>query len=147
MKQKIVWVLTADASRARIIETHRLLADGGFRQIAAYDNALQPSHAIGSDRPGRSFDSGHGGQRHAMQPPSDPHREQKIKFADRLAHELNAAALAGKFERLAIAAPPAMLGDIRAALDAHARDRLFKSVAKDLMHVGLDDLGPHLTQD
>jgi len=147
MKQKTIWLLTADASRARILETHRVLADGGFQQIAAFDNALQPSHAIGSDRPGRSFDSSHGGQRHAMAPKHDLHKEQKMRFADWLAGELNAAALAGKYERLAIAAPPVMLGEIRAALDAHAAPRLFLSIAKDLMHVGLDDLAAHLTQD
>ena len=63
MKQQNVRILIADASSARLIDTHRLLADGELRQIGVLHNALQASHALGSDKPGRSFDSGPGGQR------------------------------------------------------------------------------------
>ena len=144
MKQQNVRILIADAASARLIDTHRLLVDGELRQIDVLHNALQASHALGSDKPGRSFDSGPGGQRHAMEPRSDPHKEQKVHFAGALAARLNADALAGQFQRLIIAAPPALLGEIRAALDKHAQEKLTHTVAKDLTHVSLQDLPAHL---
>jgi protein required for attachment to host cells len=147
MKQTSVWVLIADASGARLLQTHRLEADGGFHQIATFHNdELEADHASRHNKPGRSFDSAGTGQRHAIEPHSDPAKAIKMKFADRLAHELNQAALAGKFERLVIAAPPAMLGEIRAALDSHAAPKLFMSVHKDLMHVPLDQMAPHFSE-
>lgn len=143
-KQTTTLILVADAAHARFIETHRVDGDGGLHQVEVLDNKMHPSRELGSDKPGRSFDSGPSGQRHAMDPGTDLHKEEKLQFADRLAARLNADALASRYERLIVVAPPVMLGEIRAALDKHAQEKLVHSIAKDLTHVSLDDLPSHL---
>jgi protein required for attachment to host cells len=146
MKQTTTLILVADAAHARFIETHRVEGDGGLRQVDVVNNVLHPSHEIGSDKPGRSFDSGPNAQRHAMAPGTDLHKEEKLHFADRLAARLNADALAARYDRLIVVAPPVMLGEIRSALDKHAQEKLTHTIAKDLTHVPLDELPSHFKQ-
>lgn len=139
MKPKTTWILIADAGRARIVETHRALLDSGFRQIETFENELSPTREIVSDRPGRAVDS-RGGQRHAMELPSDPHKAQKAAFAETLASRLNRAAQDGSYDRLVVAAAPVLLGQLRAALGSHASARLAATLDKDLTHVPLEEL-------
>ncbi len=146
MKQTTTLILVADGAHARFIETHRVEGDGDLRQVGSIENKLHPSHEIGSDKPGRSFDSGAGGQRHSMDPGTDLHKEEKLNFADRLAARLNEDALAARYDHLIVVAPPVMLGEIRSALDKHAQSKLTHSIAKDLTHVSLNDLPSHFKQ-
>lgn len=131
MKAARTWILIADASRAKVLATHGL----GNGLAAVPDMTLETDHKlareIGSDRPGRSYESA-GTTRHAIEPRSDPERIEEKRFAAHLVDRLNKASAENAFDRLVIVAPPVMLGDLRAALTPHLEKKLAATLDKDL---------------
>lgn len=140
---KQTWVLVADGGRARLLTTPRVLADGNFTQIAAYDNSEALEAPQSTDRPGRSFESA-GSMRHAVAEYSELKKQPKLEFADELAQMLNRAADDSEFDRLIVVAPPTMMGQLRKKLSPAATRKMVGTIDKDLTAVGLDDLAQHL---
>jgi protein required for attachment to host cells len=144
MKPTRSWIVIADGAQARILENH----GPGKGLIPLPAEAMQktprPSRDINADRPGRTHDR-FGPGRHAMEPPSDPHREEKRRFADLLAEHINAAALKNSYDRLILVAPAKTLGDLRQALSKEAAAKLDGEMPKDLTKVADHDLPDHLT--
>lgn len=126
-----IWVLVADGTRARI------LASGGpgrgLHPVPGQEFAVEipPTHEIGSDRPGRAFESA-SPTRHAIEPRVDRHRFEKERFAHEIAKVLDQAAQSGTFAHLVLVAPPQALGDLRAALDERTRALIAGEINKDL---------------
>jgi protein required for attachment to host cells len=123
MRQEIAWVLVADGQRARVLE--RLSLGESWQELE--DEAREvfdpPSHALGTERPGRTQESV-GGARHAIEPRQDAHEARKVAFARDLADRLEAAAEGRRFARLILVAPPSFLGHLRHALGNATRQRL-----------------------
>jgi protein required for attachment to host cells len=89
MRKTITWVVVADGARARL-----LVNEGpgkGLDELPDGEMAAEhaPSRDIQADRPGRTFDSA-GEGRHAKEPPTDPHRDAKRRFAREVAGRLTA---------------------------------------------------------
>ena len=85
MAAKEVWVLVADAAGARVLRAHR--EDRRLEPLRTYshpEGRAKPSDLV-SDRPGRSFESGHTGARHAMEPDTELKRAELRRFVHRLA--------------------------------------------------------------
>jgi protein required for attachment to host cells len=144
MKQIRTWVLIADAARARVFESRGrgtgLTAVGDM----ALDAELAPSREIGSDRPGRSFESV-GSTRHALESPSDLHREQKRQFARRIADAIEERHAAESFDRLVVVAPAVTMGDLRAALSGKVRAAVITELVADLTNTPVSELPAHLS--
>ncbi|NJO67721.1 MAG: host attachment protein [Rhodospirillales bacterium] len=75
MQPVLTWILVADGVRARLF-----VNKGVGKGIEPVDDQQfvgtnLPSREIGSDQPGRTFDSGGVGARHAMEP---PHRSEAL---------------------------------------------------------------------
>jgi len=142
------WIVVADAARARFIEQAGRNEPLAVLEERHHDASRLLSGEIASDGRGRTFDSG-GQGRHAMEPPTDPHRHEKAKFAREVAEVLNQAAKAQRFDRLIIACPAHMLGDLRHDLDKAAAGKVVVEVPKDLTRLPLHELpghfGEHLT--
>jgi protein required for attachment to host cells len=119
----------------------------GFTAVhdMALDAELAPSREIGTDRPGRSFDSV-GSARHAMESPSDPHREQKRQFARRIADALEARQAAKSFDRLVVVAPAVTMGDLRAVLPDKVKAAVSAEVVADLTNTPVSELPAHLSE-
>jgi protein required for attachment to host cells len=79
-----------------------------------------------------------GGGRHAVEQGRGVHEQDP--FVLRVAEALNQQAERGAFERLAIVAPARTLNALREELAPAARDRLARSLAKDLTKVPDHDL-------
>ena len=79
-----------------------------------------------------------------MQPPTDPKRHEKRRFAHELAGFLAAAAKRREFDHLILVAPPQALGDLRDELPKAVNDRLAGELAKDLTNLPVHDLPAHL---
>lgn len=142
MKPTRSWIVIADGAQARILEN---LGPGKGLVLlpsATMHKPPRPSRELKTDRPGRTHDSL--GGRHAMDPPSDPHREEKRRFADELAEHINAAALNRSYDRLILVAPPKTLGDLRQALNKEAAARLDGELPKDLTKIPDHELPEHL---
>jgi protein required for attachment to host cells len=109
----------------------------------ALDAELSPSHALGTDRPGRTFDSV-GSARHAMENPSDLHREQKRRFAQRIARVLHERHAAKSFDRLMVVAPAVTMGDLRAELSDDIKAITAAELVADLTKTPIAELPGHL---
>ncbi|CAA7618791.1 host attachment protein [Magnetospirillum sp. UT-4] len=136
------WVLVADGARAQFYR------DDKTALIPALDHDLaMPTRAhprdVGSDRPGRSFDSA-GEGRHAIEPHSDWKAGEKTLLARAVADELAEAARRHAFARLVLVAPPEMLGDLRRALDPAVRRMVTAEIGKDLTHLPAHAIRDHL---
>jgi protein required for attachment to host cells len=81
MKPTRSWIVVADGAKARIFENHGPGKGLSARPEEEMHRALPPSRDIASDKPGRSHDR-NGPGRHAMEPPTDAHREDKRRYAD-----------------------------------------------------------------
>lgn len=137
------WILIADGSRARLFLSQGHGTDLQPALDQEFIGVNRPSREIGSDHPGRAFDSA-GQGRHAMEPPTDPHRYEKQRFANEIAGILDAARCKGSFDHLVIIAPPQALGDLRAQLSAGVRKMVAGELAKDLTKVPVHQLAGHL---
>ena len=147
MRKTTTWVVVADGARAR-----RLVNEGpgkGLEELPGGAMAAEhaPSRDIKADRPGRTFDSA-GQGRHAKEPPTDPHRDAKRRFAREVAVRLDAAHKRGDFDRVVLIAPPQALGDLRACLSkgvqAKVSAELAKDLTKDLTHLPIHELPDHV---
>jgi len=143
MKKRVTWFLIGDGARVRMFAN-----DGpgkGLKPALRYELVAnnKPSREIGSDSPGRSFASV-GTDRHAMEPPTDPHRHEQREFAREIAALLQTHRHKSAFDRLIIAAAPQMLGDLRAALSPPLRDLVHEEINKDYTKASQKDLEKHL---
>ncbi|MBB4287162.1 host attachment protein [Roseospira goensis] len=143
MSTSTTWVLVADATRARVFEATGQPLDLARTPVHEMTAADPPSRDIASDRPGRTFESV-GDLRHAKEPPTDPHRHEKRRFAHAIAGLLERGRTTAAFDRLVIVAPPQMLGDLRDELSDPLRGLVIAEVDKDLSMLPPHDLAPHL---
>jgi protein required for attachment to host cells len=145
MKKAITWIVVADGSRAHIIRQNGV---GKPLEAVPGQEFLNPepgkTREIGTDKPGRTFDSTRVGHRHGMEE-VDWHRFEKKKFAKSIAERLDHAAEAKAFDKLVLVAPPDTLGDLRAELGKHGTAKITAEVGKDLTSVPVSNLADHLS--
>lgn len=137
MKRDKLWILVADAHRARLFhldDDTEALEPAKDSQLIA--NAL-PSRDIASDKPGRGFDSGGEGSR-AHEPPTDPARHEDLRFAKAVVDRLEDERKRDELEHLVVVAPPRFLGDLRAEMS----DPLARCVVTEI-NKDLSKLKPH----
>lgn len=145
MTKKITWVAVLDHQRLQVYRTEpprwRLLRE----EDPAREQPLPRSSEIISDREGRSFDS-LGGQRHAMQPHSDPREIEARRFLASIATDLLQAKRAGRYQRLVIVAPPKAMGELRGLLPAELAEVVAAELTEDLTRMPLKELEGHLAR-
>ena len=129
--EKTVWVLVADAARARVYRADR--AHGALVELedAVHPASRLPGRDILADRPGRALDS-HGQHRHGMEPTIDPKDAEARRFARELAGTLRHHHQAHAFTHLILVAPPRFLGFLRDALDPQIAKHVIESFDLDL---------------
>lgn len=137
------WILIAHRAGARIFEN-----DGPGTGLKHVDAIAHPEgrledKALGSDKPGRSFDS-HGPGRHALGKEHGPAETVAQEFAHALAARLDAGRTKHAYGKLVLVAEPRFLGMLRAALTPQTAALVSAAVEKDLVHVADHDLAAHL---
>jgi protein required for attachment to host cells len=143
MKPTRTWVVIADAARARVFESRGKGTGLTAVEDMRLDAELAPSREIGTDRPGRSFESV-GSARHAIESSSDPHREQKRQFARRIVDAVAAQQAAARFDSLVLVAPAVTMGDLRALLPAKVKAAVTAELVADLTNTPTSELPAHL---
>jgi protein required for attachment to host cells len=143
MPKPIIWVLVADAARARLFQVEQ--PQQTLRAALAREliGSNLPSREIASDRPGRTFD-GAGEGRHAKEPPTDPARHAQQEFAREVVRLLEEHKESRAFDRLIVVAPPQFLGDLRALMPQRLGDCVSAEIAKDLSKLPQRELQAHL---
>lgn len=134
MRTAEIWILVADAARARVLRVPRRPLDLQHEPLqVVFDHSVEhlPLREIMADVPGRSFAST-GDRRSAMEYHSDPVRGETADFAASLLTELAARHAQGEFDELVICAPPRMLGALRDAMPARLAAIVTSEIDKDL---------------
>lgn len=142
MKPIRTWVLVADGKRARILEN---LGPGkGLKSVEGleFSNAL-PSGDEGANERGRTFESATPA-RSSLEPPTDPERLSKRRFAADLGRAVRTKLEDGAYDRLVLVAPAQMLGELRAEIDEHVRKVVTGDLSADLTHMKDDEVARHL---
>lgn len=142
-KKDSTWILIADAARARVFQ----LQNNGKSLEAAWElehaGSSLSSRDIASDRPGRTFDRA-GDGRHAKEPPTDPARYEKERFAREVAQKLDDDRKQHNFDELIIVAPPQFLGDLRTVMSDQLEGCVREEVNKDLSKLKPAEILKHL---
>lgn len=144
MRAVITWIMVADGVRARLFVNRGV--GKGIEPVLEQEfvGTNLPTREIGTDQPGRTFDSAGLGERHAMEPPTDPQRYEKRMFAHEMAERLDKARKAGAFDRLVVVAPPEALGDLRAEFGKPLQDMVAAEMNKDLTKMSVQQLPNYL---
>jgi protein required for attachment to host cells len=136
------WVVVADGARALILEN---VGDSKFPDLRTREVYKQPdpkTKDIGTDRPGRSFQSvGHA--RSAVEQ-TDWHEQEEQRFLVKLAARLDKAVQSGETKSLVLVAPPRAIGILRGALTQHVRKALRAEIEKDYVKMPVDEITRHL---
>jgi protein required for attachment to host cells len=143
MKSKRTWVVIADGGHAKVFETEGRAGELAPVVDMMFSADLPANRDILTDRPGRTFES-HGHGRHAMENPSDPHRQLKREFAKKLGGILQTKLMEKRFDRLVLVAPPAALGDLRDVLAKDVQAKVVAELAHDLVKTPHNELASHL---
>ena len=137
-------IAIVDGEHARFVQPD---ADNMLRTVGSFDSASAHlrSRDIGSDRPGRAFESA-ASARHAISARHDLHAMEKDKFVRLVGEQLSAASAGDEFDELLLVAPPRALRQLREALDAATRAKLVGTLEKDLVKTPDHELHPHVRE-
>jgi protein required for attachment to host cells len=139
-----VWVMVADASRARLFRAETPSGPLVELEDAAHPASRLQDHELLSDRAGRAVDT-QGPHRHGMEASTDPHDEEAQRFAHELAERLRAHHDARDFDGLVLVAPPRFLGFLREALDEQVAKQVLASLDLDLTRIpSAEEVQSHL---
>lgn len=136
------WVVVADGARALILENvgDRLYPD--LRTKEVYRQPDLKTHELGTDQPGRAFNSV-GSARSAMEQ-TDWHDQEERRFLAELAARLDKAVLSGEVKSLVLVAPPRAVGVLRAAFSKHVSGAVRVEIEKDYVKMPVDEIAKHL---
>ncbi|WP_343081722.1 host attachment protein [Ostreiculturibacter nitratireducens] len=142
MKPVRTLIVVADEEAARF-----LINEGvgkGLQEICVVSiSQLDEGTLEFADRPGRSSAGSKVVGRHGMDPRTDLEENNRAKFASHVIEALDQEWKAAKADRLVVAAPPKMLGELRSRLSGAPAAALAGDLAKDLVNVPLNDLPGH----
>jgi len=127
-------IVVADESEAHFLATNGRRAPLQLLSKLENESARLHERDLETDRPGRSFDR-IGAGRHAMDGERSTLRQQQVRFAKRIAEELESARKDHAFDRLVVMAAPRMLGLLRDAMPDTSRSAVVAEVPKDLVHL------------
>ena len=135
MRQK-TWALVSDGVHARIL---RDLEDGDSHDPMELVSKAESTHLRDylSNKAGRTFASGAGGRRSAMEPGSDVVLRDMQDFAQKIFGVLEDRFRKGQMTRLAIFAAPKMLGVLRREIPASLNNTVI--LERDLNLVNLPE--------
>lgn len=127
-----VWVMVADAARARLFEMP--LRGANMTEIAcyAYPESRSPGQHASHDRLPRTQESGNA-VRHAIEPHTSLREKHLLQFAGMLQGTLQRGRLEGRYDHLVLVAPPRFLGVLRERLDKETRDCVIDELDHDLI--------------
>jgi protein required for attachment to host cells len=137
------WIVVCDGAKALVLENTGDTKFPDLRTKEVYGQNDPKTHEIGTDAPGRSFQSV-GTMRSAMEQ-TDWHEQEEQRFLAKLAARLDKAVLAGETKSLVVVAPPKSLGVLRREFSAHVREALKAEIDKDLVKMPIDQIARHLT--
>jgi protein required for attachment to host cells len=138
------WVVVCDGAKALVLENAGNRSAPKLHTKEVYEQDDPKTSEIGTDKPGRAFNSvGHG--RSAMEQ-ADWHDQNEQRFLAKLAVRLDKAVLGGETPSLIVVAPPRAIGMLRRAFTSQVRQAIRAEVEKDYVKMPVDEITRHLLQ-
>lgn len=137
------WVVVCDGAKALVLENAGDINVPHLRIVQVFEQKNLPTHALGTDAPGRSFNSV-GNARSAVEQ-TDWHDQAERAFLVHLAQHLDVAIAEGKAKSLIMVAPPRALGMIRPAYSQALKGAVRIEVDKDFVKMPVHEIEKHLT--
>jgi protein required for attachment to host cells len=136
------WVVVCDGRKAVILANEGDAAFPNLRHAETHEHADPPTHAQGTDSPGRVQASA-GGRRSAVEQ-TDWHDLAERKFLRALASRLDEALRTGAAAAFIVVAPPRALGMLRPCYSPAVRKAIRAELAKDYVRVPMSQLESRL---
>ena len=127
------WVMVGEDQKALFFRNEGDATYPNLEIVQVLEQDNPSTREQGSDRPGRTHSSV-GTARSAMQE-TNWHKLEKHRFAKDIADALYSAAHSGRYDKLVIAAPPMIMGDLRKAMHKEVSDKVVAEVSKDLTNM------------
>jgi protein required for attachment to host cells len=135
------WVVVCDGAKAIVLENDGTAFAPKLRTKAIYEQEDLPTREIGTDAPGRAFQSV--GMMRSSYEQVDWHEQEEQRFLAKLLDRLDAAISAGDAKSLILVAPPHALGIIRRGYSHAVRNALRAEVEKNFVRAPLREIEKH----
>lgn len=139
---KNTWILIAHRGGTRVFENKGPGKGLTLLQDIPHPEGKLKSKDLGSDKPGRSFDSH--GARHSFEQEVGPAAHVAEVFARQIAGILEEGRVGHRYGGLVLVAEARFLGILRAALSRETSALVTATVNKDLGHVETQEVPKHL---
>ena len=137
------WVVVADAKDALFYTRDKRHSIPERFDVLHASFAAAHDQELTTDRPGRTFDR-FGPGRHTLNADESPKEEEQRRFVKRIAEKIDHGHAAGKFDRLVLVAPPAMLGVLRKHLTKATAATVIGEIGKTLTEQSPEKLAEEL---
>ena len=128
-------IVVADAARARLFKTEVKITDISELDELSHPESRLRDRELGSGTPVRSAN-----QKGSFQPRTFPKDYEEQSFAKELGKHIKALHNNIHFEELILIASPRFLGMLRNELDSTLDKLVSKSINKELLQAGVDDI-------
>ena len=132
------WALVADGEKALFLRNAGDPDQINLQTERVETHELHENREIYADKPGRMYDAGPE-QRSATELP-DYKQIERARFAEEMAEILERMTRRKLFDRIIIAAPPQVLGELRPKLHKTVQAHVVAEVNKQLTNMPLDQL-------
>jgi protein required for attachment to host cells len=137
------WVVVCDGAKALVLENDGDIRAPNLKTVQVFEQKDLATHIIGTDAPGRTFNSV-GSARSAVEQ-ADWHDQAERAFLTQLAQHLEESLASGKTKSLIIVASPRALGMIRPAYSHAVKGAVRIEVDKDLVRMPVHEIEKRLT--
>ena len=138
-----IWVVVADAGRARVFEAQSLKSELVEVMDKADPQARVPQNTLASDGPGRNAGPSGTGS-HGMQEKVTPRDTEDTRFAREIVDDVRQALDANRIDGFFVVAPPHFLGLLRKAMSGHVAKAMTGDLGKDLTTQSVEGIRGHL---
>jgi len=125
-----LWIVVADGEKALLLRNDGDTAFPDLTVMRELEQVNPPTHEQGTERPGRHSDGP--SPHNSAYEETDWHRLNKEHFARDIADLLYRLAHRGRFERLAVIAPPQVLGEMRKQFHQEVASKVVAEIPKTL---------------
>jgi protein required for attachment to host cells len=136
------WVVVCDGRKALVLENAGDENSLDLKTREVFEHADPKTHELGTDAPGRTFNS-LGSMRSAVEQ-TDWHDLEEQRFLHKLSSHLDAVVIAGKAKSLIVVAPPRALGVLRNAFSSHVVGAVRGEIDKDFVKLPVHEIEKHL---
>ncbi len=138
------FIVVCDGSKALLIENEGDEMLAKFKTREVYEQHEEPTHALGTDRPGRVAEMAT--RARSAVAGKDLHDEEESAFLIRLANRLDALVRAGQAHHVVIVAPPRALGVLRKSYSSALRKAIRAELDHDLIHLTVPEIEQRLSK-